>query len=157
MTDLERNIQIQFCIVGLIMLQILTDARSQDLELKRDVLRFCEDQGMKYLTILSEEQSGEVRLFLSSLLHKSKSEYNDLRTNHLSFERAVRDELSLKYDQDVLVIVASIDKTRWKDILTLISKTKIKRSLLVIVGRVSQVLLEYIVKEIKEIQENIYF
>ena len=157
MTEIERNVQIQFFIVGLLMLQILTDARAQDFDLKSDLLSFCEYQGMKYLTILSEEQSGEVRLFLSSLIYKSKSEYNDLRTNHLSFQRVVKDELSLKYDQDVLVIVASINTKRWKDILTLISKTKIKRSLLVIVGRVSHVQLEYIVKEIKEIQENMYF
>ena len=143
--------------VSLLLLQLLVDTKSQDLELSRELLKFCENQGLKYLSIFSEERSGEVRRFLKSVLYKSKSEYNNLRTNQLLFPWSAEDGLSLKYDQDVLVVVASNNVKDFTNMLTVIATTKIKRSLLIIVGRITYIQLEDLSKDIGSMRENMYF
>ena len=142
MTLVGLRICLKYFIYSLLFLQ----SKSEYVELGNDLLRFCDNLGLKYLTVYSNETSAEVNIFLKSLLYKSKSEFHDLRTNQLKIPGKIGNGLTLKYEQDILVVVASSYQERWENYLTLISKTKIKRAVFVVVGGIKDFQLENIVK-----------
>lgn len=132
-------------------------SKSKNIELGDDLLRFCENLGLKFLTVYSHETSADVNIFLNYLHYKSKSEFHDIRTNQLKVPWNIHRGLTLKYDQDVLVAVASSNLERRRSYLTMISKTKVKRAVFVIVGGITDFQLKNIVRDTKSLSENMYF
>ena len=86
------------CLKCFIYSLLFLRSKSENVELGNDLLRFCKNLGLKYLTVYSHEKIAEVNTFLKTLLYKSKSEYPDLRTNLLKVPRSIDMNLMLKYE-----------------------------------------------------------
>ena len=102
-----------------------------------DILDFCENNGMKYLTFVSIDTNvRDPRTFLVELLKGSKLRPS-LRTRYIESGRNDQEQNFVssltEYDKDTLVVTSSPNTAEWKHYLKLIAKRKIMSSLFVIV------------------------
>jgi hypothetical protein len=145
-----------FLIVSLIP-YVFTSTKTKNIELSLSVLKFCEYNGMKYLSFYSYERNTfDVENSLRNMLQMSKSK-RLLRTRQIQTPLDIRVQNTITYDQDVLVIVASDIAKTWEIYLNMIAKTKIKRALVVLVTPVQEDQLQEMLKIVQRLSENMYF
>ena len=126
-----------------------------------EILGFCQNNGLKYLTFVTVDRTNpRFQIYLSHLM-KSAQLTRSLRTRLITTKNDGHEGNEMwdhyHFDQDILVFISSSDPIEWKHYLELISKTKIKSSILVIVEPIRKGEVEKVNAILSQISENIYF
>ena len=126
-----------------------------------DVLHFCQRNGLKYITFVSIDKGAPgPQLFLSQLI-KEAHLVGSLRTRLIKTTVHEVDNQNMwsyhEYDKDTLVVIASPDPEDWMHYLNMISKTKIRSSIFVIVDPLKKKAVHEIRDILSNLSENVYF
>ena len=126
-------------------------------DLNTYILNFCLQNEMTFVTLFSlEEKDPTVNMFIKDLSRKSKN-YHYLRSRILSAKMSVQDQKIMKFEQDFLIIVTSDLRNELPKYLGIISKRRIRKSLMVILNSSQYEVFDQIKKEVQNLSENAYF
>ena len=129
-----------------------------------NLIKFCRNNGKQYVTITTAElYNPDVVSYIRHMFLKST--VNNSTTHRMLHTRFVHpkqitkslSEMDITSQQDFLVVVSSSNYTNWSSYLNLLSKAKIKSSLLVIIGSIDADKLEEIKGSINDSSKNAYF
>jgi hypothetical protein len=126
-----------------------------------NILQFCQDNSLKYITFVTiDKDSPGSQLFLSQLITQAHLT-DSIRSRLIKTKRNDVGKLNLwpnhEYDKDTLVVISSPDTKDWMHYLELISITKIRSSIFVIVEPLENNVVQEIRKLLSKISENVYF
>ena len=126
-------------------------------ELSTSLLNFCVSNGMKFLSfyLREEENKNELR-FLEFTMRHSKIENNILRSKRLR-ETDVNDDTFTKYKRDNWIFVSLSDIKSIQKNLSLISKTKITKSIIVLLDPIDLEIIDKIKLFLRKLSRNTYF
>ena len=125
-----------------------------------EVLDFCQNNGLKYLTFVTINKNSVTKVFLNHVIESAQSS-KSLRTRSMRTNGNGNEEHQLwdryHFDQDTMVFISSSDSEEWDHYLRLISKTKIKTSIFVIIQPITKADIIIIKDSLSLISENVYF
>ena len=127
------------------------------------ILEFCQSNDWKYLTVVAKHKNSlqkEHNIFLTDLIQKAK-EASFLRSRRIELQaNAFKNNNSdSTYDlkMDSLIVLSSSDERELKMFLNMISKTKIKKALLVFLNALNQNEIVELKNLVSRLSENMYF
>ena len=128
-----------------------------------DVINFCQNNDWKRLTFVTKQRNSLKRddaAFISGLLHRAQQTHS-VRSRWIQLQvdaegskhHYITDDLKM----DALVILSSMEENDLKKSLNMISKTRIKTSLLLLSDNVHQSDIMKLRNVISQLSENMYF
>ena len=127
-----------------------------------DLIEFCQNNGKKYLAVTSlDMEIASVKSFIKGTYDRATSDQL-LETRFISSQFFHEDDSSIhdiiNYEQETLVLVASIFKQKnWGRYLNMLTRTKAKSGVFVIVDSISHNHTEEIHRLLKNLSESSYF
>ena len=125
-----------------------------------EILGFCQNNGLKYLTFVTINKSFGLETF-SNQLTESAQLTQSIRTRSIRTNDNGNEENQLwdryHFDQDTLVFISSSNSKEWDHYLKLISQTKIKSSILIVIEPITKADINRIYDSLSLMSENIYF
>ena len=148
----------------IIIFQSLSPTLSSKMRISsHEILEFCQNNDWKYLTVLAKHKNllqREHSLFLMDLTQKAK-EASSLRSRRIESQTDSfkNNNPSTIYDlkMDSLIVVSSTEERELKQFLNIISKTKIKKALLVFFDTLNQNKIKELKGLVSRLSENMYF
>ena len=127
------------------------------------IINFCQNNDWKQLTFVTKQRNSLVRddvVLISSLIHRAQ-QTNSVRSRWMQLqvdEEGSRHQYTTDYlKMDALVILSSMEESDLKKSLDMISKTRIKTSLLVLLCNAHQTDIIELKNIVSQLSENMYF
>ena len=127
-----------------------------------DVLQFCQNNGFKYLTFITTNRKiKESQRTLLLGLYRDSQSMQTFRSRLIKTDEYNEKQHMLnpyhQHEKDKLVLISSSNSEEWMHYIRMISKTKIRSSLLVITDPLIQSVKEEMISFLSQSSENTYF